>query len=158
MSLHSCYQRNNTLGLVRVSRHPFFSQLKWDDLIQRRVPPPFRPELSDAYDLRNIDPVFTREPVPTSHVDLTQATFNGLYGPLRRSDVVPTVTMSLPVSPTMSLHRCIVLQGSNNSHPHNSTSSCYCLVHHVFINVPLFVLNFVYYFCWHLLKILHNSN
>lgn len=52
--------------LEDVRRHPFFSELNWDDLIQRRVQPPFRPELSDAYDLRNIDPEFTREPVPAS--------------------------------------------------------------------------------------------
>lgn len=49
-----------------VRRHAFFAELNWDDLMQRKVQPPFRPELSDAYDLRNIDPEFTREPVPAS--------------------------------------------------------------------------------------------
>ncbi len=49
-----------------VSQHPFFSQLNWDLLVQRRVQPPFRPELSDAYDLYNIDPEFTRDPVAAS--------------------------------------------------------------------------------------------
>lgn len=48
-------------------RHPFFAEhIDWDELIARKVPPPFRPELSDAYDLRNIDPEFTREPIPAS--------------------------------------------------------------------------------------------
>lgn len=49
-----------------VRNHDFFSCLNWDDLMQRKMTPPFRPELNDAYDLRNIDPEFTREPVPAS--------------------------------------------------------------------------------------------
>lgn len=48
-------------------RHPFFADhIDWEELTGRRVEPPFRPELTDAYDLRNIDPEFTREPVPAS--------------------------------------------------------------------------------------------
>ena len=52
------------LGSIQedISQHPFFSQLNWDDLVQ----PPFRSELSDAYDLHNIDPEFTRDSVATS--------------------------------------------------------------------------------------------
>ncbi|EFX74573.1 hypothetical protein DAPPUDRAFT_108775 [Daphnia pulex] len=49
-----------------VRNHAFYRSLNWDDLMQRKMTPPFRPELSDAYDLRNIDPEFTREPVPAS--------------------------------------------------------------------------------------------
>lgn len=47
-------------------QHEFYAGIDWDALVGRRIPPPFRPELTDAYDLRNIDPEFTREPVPAS--------------------------------------------------------------------------------------------
>lgn len=49
-----------------IRRHAFYGSLSWELLDQRQIQPPYRPELVDAYDLRNIDPEFTREPVPAS--------------------------------------------------------------------------------------------
>ena len=49
-----------------IRQHQFYRDLNWDLLNQRQIPPPYRPELNDAYDLRNIDPEFTKEPVPAS--------------------------------------------------------------------------------------------
>ena len=49
-----------------VRSHAFFASVDWDALLRRRVTPPFRPDLTNAMDLRNIDPEFTKEPVPAS--------------------------------------------------------------------------------------------
>jgi len=54
------------LDFEDIRKHDFYRDLSWDDLNQRKIPPAYRPELADAYDLRNIDPEFTREPVPAS--------------------------------------------------------------------------------------------
>jgi len=62
-------------------QHEFYTGLNWDDLNARRIQPPFRPELSDAYDLRNIDPEFTREPVPASMI--AQQQLNNLSRSMR---------------------------------------------------------------------------
>src|SRR5690348_9273569 len=72
------------LGAARdieeVRQHPFFASIDWDDLMRRRVPPPFVPNVvcsigsamlmicnftsfslqRDQMDLRNIDPEFTK--------------------------------------------------------------------------------------------------
>jgi len=64
------------LDFEEIRQHHFFRDLSWDDLNRRKIPPCYRPELADAYDLRNIDPEFTREPVPASvlHSRSTRAT------------------------------------------------------------------------------------
>lgn len=46
--------------------HPFFKTIDWDDLINKRIPPPYRPNLNGVMDLNNIDPEFTKEPIPAS--------------------------------------------------------------------------------------------
>lgn len=33
------------LGTLQPQRHPFFRHINWDDLLARRVDPPFRPSL-----------------------------------------------------------------------------------------------------------------
>ncbi|KAK9370730.1 kinase-like domain-containing protein [Lipomyces kononenkoae] len=51
------------LGAVDDARelkaHPFFADVDWDLLVQKKVPPPFKPHLSSATDTSNFDPEFT---------------------------------------------------------------------------------------------------
>jgi len=44
-----------------VRRHAFFRILDWDALLQRRIQPPFKPNIRGTYDVSNFDPEFTRD-------------------------------------------------------------------------------------------------
>lgn len=44
-----------------IKEHPFFQGVNWDDMLQKRVPPPFRPTISGPLDTSNFDEEFTRE-------------------------------------------------------------------------------------------------
>ncbi|XP_034092153.1 serine/threonine-protein kinase Sgk3-like, partial [Gymnodraco acuticeps] len=49
-----------------IKAHDFFSSINWDDLEQKKIPPPFTPNVSSCYDISNFDPEFTDESVPNS--------------------------------------------------------------------------------------------
>ncbi|XP_022649490.1 serine/threonine-protein kinase Sgk2-like isoform X2 [Varroa jacobsoni] len=49
-----------------VKAHAFFNDINWTELERRRLKPPFIPTVSGKADLNNIDPEFTKEPVPQS--------------------------------------------------------------------------------------------
>ncbi|TKC43208.1 hypothetical protein EI555_010754 [Monodon monoceros] len=53
-------------GLMEIKNHVFFSLINWDDLINKKITPPFNPNVSGPSDLRHFDPEFTEEPVPNS--------------------------------------------------------------------------------------------
>ncbi|KAK7202409.1 putative camp-dependent protein kinase-like protein [Myxozyma melibiosi] len=42
-----------------LKRHPFFADVDWDLLVQKKLPPPFKPHLSSETDTSNFDPEFT---------------------------------------------------------------------------------------------------
>uniref|UniRef100_H3A2Y5 non-specific serine/threonine protein kinase n=1 Tax=Latimeria chalumnae TaxID=7897 RepID=H3A2Y5_LATCH len=46
--------------------HAFFSPINWDDLMNKKIAPPFVPTVSGPTDLRHFDPEFTQLPVPSS--------------------------------------------------------------------------------------------
>ncbi|KAL3060245.1 hypothetical protein OYC64_014751 [Pagothenia borchgrevinki] len=52
--------------LAELQEHPFFASIKWDDLLARKVRPPFIPKVAGPCDLSYIDPEFTLQPVPAS--------------------------------------------------------------------------------------------
>ncbi|KAG8010075.1 Serine/threonine-protein kinase Sgk1 [Nibea albiflora] len=52
--------------LVELQEHPFFASINWDDLLARKVRPPFIPKVTGPCDVSYIDPEFTQQPVPTS--------------------------------------------------------------------------------------------
>ncbi|EHA99345.1 Serine/threonine-protein kinase Sgk3 [Heterocephalus glaber] len=62
--------RQNRLGakedFLEIQNHPFFESLSWTDLVQKRIPPPFNPNVAGPDDIRNFDTVFTEETVPYS--------------------------------------------------------------------------------------------
>ncbi|KTF87114.1 hypothetical protein cypCar_00014993 [Cyprinus carpio] len=49
-----------------VKGHEFFSFINWDDLEQKKLPPPFSPSVESQYDISNFDPEFTEETMPNS--------------------------------------------------------------------------------------------
>ncbi|CAB1320414.1 unnamed protein product [Coregonus sp. 'balchen'] len=46
--------------------HNFFSPINWDDLMARKITPPYIPSVSGPTDLRHFDPEFTHLPVTSS--------------------------------------------------------------------------------------------
>uniref|UniRef100_A0A452E0D6 Ribosomal protein S6 kinase beta-2 n=1 Tax=Capra hircus TaxID=9925 RepID=A0A452E0D6_CAPHI len=52
-------------------RHPFFRHVNWDDLLARRVDPPFRPSLQSEEDVSQFDSHFTRQTPVDSPDDTT---------------------------------------------------------------------------------------
>nr|XP_035958301.1 serine/threonine-protein kinase Sgk3-like isoform X3 [Halichoerus grypus] len=53
-------------GLLEIQNHPFFESLSWTDLVQKRISPPFNPNVAGPDDIRNFDAAFTEETVPYS--------------------------------------------------------------------------------------------
>ncbi|OQV19729.1 Serine/threonine-protein kinase Sgk3 [Hypsibius exemplaris] len=49
-----------------IASHPFFKPINWEMLMEKKVRPPYNPNVTSCYDLRHIDPEFTLEPVPPS--------------------------------------------------------------------------------------------
>uniref|UniRef100_A0A1A7XCS0 Serine/threonine-protein kinase Sgk1 n=1 Tax=Iconisemion striatum TaxID=60296 RepID=A0A1A7XCS0_9TELE len=49
-----------------IRAHSFFSPINWNDLEQKKIPPPFKPNVSSCSDISNFDPEFTEEMVPNS--------------------------------------------------------------------------------------------
>ncbi|XP_051759581.1 protein kinase C zeta type isoform X2 [Ctenopharyngodon idella] len=50
-------------GFTDIKAHTFFRSIDWDQLEQKQVTPPFKPQITDDYGLENFDTQFTNEPV-----------------------------------------------------------------------------------------------
>ncbi|XP_052749573.1 RAC serine/threonine-protein kinase [Galleria mellonella] len=48
---------------VEIMHHPFFASINWADLVAKRVPPPFKPQVESETDTRYFDSEFTGESV-----------------------------------------------------------------------------------------------
>ncbi|XP_042345704.1 serine/threonine-protein kinase Sgk2b [Plectropomus leopardus] len=59
--------------LVELQEHPFFASINWDDLLARKVRPPFIPKVTGPCDVSYIDSAFTQQPVPASVNERCQA-------------------------------------------------------------------------------------
>ncbi|KAI9474879.1 hypothetical protein BDB00DRAFT_943563 [Zychaea mexicana] len=46
---------------VEIKEHPFFRGVNWEDMLNKRVPPPFYPTITSRLDTSNFDEEFTRE-------------------------------------------------------------------------------------------------
>uniref|UniRef100_A0A2P2I6Y8 non-specific serine/threonine protein kinase n=1 Tax=Hirondellea gigas TaxID=1518452 RepID=A0A2P2I6Y8_9CRUS len=44
---------------AEVQEHPFYSNMNWDDVLNKKIPPPFIPEVHSSMDTHNFDPEFT---------------------------------------------------------------------------------------------------
>lgn len=52
-----------------IERHPFFSCINWRELEQKRIPPPFKPQVTSETDTRYFDSEFTGESVQLTPPD-----------------------------------------------------------------------------------------
>uniref|UniRef100_A0A8C5HRJ6 Serine/threonine-protein kinase Sgk1 n=1 Tax=Gouania willdenowi TaxID=441366 RepID=A0A8C5HRJ6_GOUWI len=63
-------ERSKRLGarddFLELKYHSFFSPINWDDLMNKKITPPFVPSVSGPTDLRHFDPEFTHLPVSSS--------------------------------------------------------------------------------------------
>lgn len=57
---------NSENDFLEIRNHPFFTEIFWQDLIEKKIPVPWIPDLESQTDLKHIDPEFTREQVPSS--------------------------------------------------------------------------------------------
>ncbi|KAI0689703.1 protein kinase C [Cytidiella melzeri] len=65
-----------------IKRHPFFKDVSFDDVLHKRIPPPYCPTINGSADTSNFDEEFTREkptltPVHGQLSSRDQAEFNG---------------------------------------------------------------------------------
>jgi serine/threonine protein kinase len=65
-----------------IKRHPFFKDVSFDDVLHKRIPPPYFPTINGHADTSNFDVEFTREkptltPVHGQLSSRDQAEFNG---------------------------------------------------------------------------------
>ncbi|KAM9309199.1 serine/threonine-protein kinase Sgk2b [Pholidichthys leucotaenia] len=61
-----CKRLGESRDVVELHEHLFFASINWDDLLARKVQPPFIPKVAGPCDVSYIDPAFTRQPVPPS--------------------------------------------------------------------------------------------
>lgn len=52
-----------------ITRHPFFLPISWSDLVQRKIPPPFKPQVVSDTDTRYFESEFTGESVELTPPD-----------------------------------------------------------------------------------------
>ncbi|KAF3841253.1 hypothetical protein F7725_007115 [Dissostichus mawsoni] len=76
--LKKLLKRNASLRLgagqgdaAEIQAHPFFRQINWDDLLARKVEPPFKPYLQSADDVSQFDSKFTSQTPVDSPDDST---------------------------------------------------------------------------------------
>ncbi|XP_053571069.1 LOW QUALITY PROTEIN: serine/threonine-protein kinase Sgk3 [Bombina bombina] len=53
-------------GFQDIQNHPFFSCINWNDLVQKKIPPPYDPNVDGPDDISNFDTEFTEAMVPYS--------------------------------------------------------------------------------------------
>ncbi|KAH0508147.1 Ribosomal protein S6 kinase beta-2 [Microtus ochrogaster] len=79
---------------AEVQRHPFFRHINWDDLLARRVDPPFRPSLQSEEDVSQFDTRFTRQ-TPVDSPDDTALSESANQAFLGFTYVAPSVLDSI---------------------------------------------------------------
>ena len=54
----------------------FFESINWQDLLDRKIQPPFKPTVKSAVDTDNFDEVFTREEAHLTPPDESESSVN----------------------------------------------------------------------------------
>ncbi|KAI9303950.1 kinase-like domain-containing protein [Cunninghamella echinulata] len=98
-------QRLGHNGPEVIKSHPFFASIDWRKLMQKKVQPPFKPLVENAYDTTNFDDEFTSEAplesmVDESHISKTmQEQFAGFtYNPANDGVMSESFNGSVPNS------------------------------------------------------------
>lgn len=61
-----CRLGSSEADFAEIKIHLFFDDINWQDLINKKIPPPWIPNLDSLTDLRHIDPEFTKEKISES--------------------------------------------------------------------------------------------
>ena len=56
-------------GSENIKNEPYFKGIKWDDVLNKKIKPPFVPKLNSDVDLRYFDSIFTDEPINDLQTD-----------------------------------------------------------------------------------------
>jgi serine/threonine protein kinase len=59
--LKSIFVREKRLGAEEIKSHPFFAEINWEAMLQKRIKPPFIPKLKSNCDTKYIDSEFLTE-------------------------------------------------------------------------------------------------
>lgn len=70
-----------------IQAHPFFSSINWTDLVKKKIPPPFKPQVTSDTDTRYFDSEFTGE-----SVELTPPDQSGPLGAIQEEPHFPQVS------------------------------------------------------------------
>lgn len=65
-------------GAIEVKQHPFFEGIKWDDLLNKKIQPPFKPNISNELDTTNFAEEFTKQ-IPTDSPAIIPNTTENLF-------------------------------------------------------------------------------
>lgn len=55
-------------GINEIKNHPFFTQIEFDMVLKKKLIAPFKPDISDKYDVQNFDEEFTSEDIVQSMI------------------------------------------------------------------------------------------
>ncbi|KAM4604433.1 ribosomal protein S6 kinase beta-2-like isoform 1-T2 [Polymixia lowei] len=77
-----------------IQKHPFFRHINWDDLLDKRVEPPYRPQLQSDEDVSQFDTRFTRQ-TPVDSPDDTSLSHSAEHAFAGFTYVAPSVLESL---------------------------------------------------------------
>ncbi len=69
-------KRLGAAGANEVKSHPFFEGIKWDDLLKKKIPAPFKPNICNELDTTNFADEFTKQ-VPADSPALVPTSTNG---------------------------------------------------------------------------------
>lgn len=61
-----CRLGSSEADFEEIKIHLFFDDINWQDLIDKKIQPPWVPKLDSLTDLRHIDPEFTKEKISES--------------------------------------------------------------------------------------------
>uniref|UniRef100_A0A3Q1B9P3 Non-specific serine/threonine protein kinase n=1 Tax=Amphiprion ocellaris TaxID=80972 RepID=A0A3Q1B9P3_AMPOC len=77
-----------------IQKHPFFKHINWDDLLNKRVEPPYKPQLQSDEDVSQFDTRFTRQ-TPVDSPDDTSLSHSAELAFAGFTYVAPSVLESL---------------------------------------------------------------
>jgi len=87
-------ERLGTKGVAEVKAHPWFKVIDWELLVQKKVKPPFKPNVSSDYDVDNFDEEFTKEEPVNSYIDPNAKLLNRFQSEFKDFSYMPK-TMGL---------------------------------------------------------------
>jgi len=90
-------------GVATIRKHPFFKSIDWKKLAHKQIEPPYKPSLTDQYDVSNFDKNFTKEqPIdspatPSSNIPFLSNPFVGFSYTAKEDDCAfPSALSSQP--------------------------------------------------------------